>query len=190
MKCRKHKNYLDTSGRNRRRRRYLSEEERVENKRIINAAYYARYRDHILERNRSWREANTDRVRNIYNNWINNNPNYRVDRYRNNLQCRLSCILRSRLGKAIKNQQKVGSAVEDLGCSIDALIGFLEDKFQEGMSWDNYGEWHIDHVMPLSSFNLTNPNELKKACHYTNLQPLWSTDNLRKSNKVNCIDNI
>jgi hypothetical protein len=52
------------------------------------------------------------------------------------------------------------------------------------MSWNNYGKWHIDHVMPLSAFNLNNIEDVKKACHYTNLQPLWAIDNIKKSNTV------
>jgi transcription termination factor Rho len=60
------------------------------------------------------------------------------------------------------------------------LVPYLESKFEHGMSWDNYGEWHIDHIVPISIFNLENPEELQKACHYTNLQPLWAEDNLRK----------
>ena len=91
--------------------------------------------------------------------------------------------LRSRLNKAIHGNYRTGSAVRDLGCSVENLRIFIEDRFQPGMSWDNYGQWHIDHVKPLSKFNLTDKKELKKACHYSNLQPLWAKDNLKKSNK-------
>ena len=91
--------------------------------------------------------------------------------------------LRSRLNKAIKGNYKTGSAVRDLGCSIKELKKYLESKWQQGMSWDNYGEWHIDHIKPLNSFDLEDEEQLKEACHYTNLQPLWAKDNLKKGSK-------
>ncbi len=95
---------------------------------------------------------------------------------------KLKSILRSRLNNAIKNNYKSGSFVADLGCSVDFLKTYLESQFQPGMTWNNHTikGWHIDHIIPLSSFDLTNREELKKACHYTNLQPLWSKDNWKK----------
>jgi hypothetical protein len=107
------------------------------------------------------------------------------NRYNTDINFKLADILRSRLGHAIKNDQKIGSAVNDLGCSIPKLKIYLESLFQLGMSWDNYGfrGWHIDHIEPLSKFNLLNRDELLIACHYTNLQPLWWQDNIKKSNK-------
>lgn len=85
--------------------------------------------------------------------------------------------LRDRLRKAIKGNYKSGSAVRDLGCSVDYLKVHLETQFRSGMSWQNYGnkhgQWSIDHIIPLSSFDLTDREQCLKACHYTNLQPLW-----------------
>jgi hypothetical protein len=100
------------------------------------------------------------------------------------LRVKLGVNLRSRLNKAIKGNYKLGSAVKDLGCSINELREYLEVQFQPGMTWNNWSRdgWHIDHIKPLSSFNLTNREELLKAVHYSNLQPLWAKDNLVKSN--------
>lgn len=97
---------------------------------------------------------------------------------------RIKSRLRSRLRDAIKNNQKSGSAVRDLGCSIAEFKLYIESKFQPGMGWDNWSVsgWHLDHIEPLDKFDLTDPEQLKKACHYTNLQPLWAKDNLTKSN--------
>ena len=72
--------------------------------------------------------------------------------------------------------------MSDLGCTIPELKQYLESKFQEGMTWENWGVhgWHIDHIIPLSSFDLTCREQFLKVCHYTNLQPLWAKDNLSK----------
>jgi hypothetical protein len=85
---------------------------------------------------------------------------------------------------ALRTGQKSGSAIRDLGCTVEELKKHLETHFQPGMTWDNYGEWHVDHKIPLSSFDLSNPVEFKKSCHYTNLQPLWALDNIRKSDTL------
>lgn len=107
---------------------------------------------------------------------------YEKARRKLDVNFRLTQNLRARLRGAIKRNQKSGSAIQDLGCSIEELKQHLESKFQIGMTWDNYGEWHIDHVVPLSKFDLTNKNQVKEACNYTNLQPLWAEDNFRKYN--------
>ena len=68
------------------------------------------------------------------------------------------------------------------------MIQHLQQQFKDGMNWDNYGfgkdKWSIDHIIPLSKFNLTLDCELRKACHYTNLQPMWCVENFKKGNKI------
>ena len=110
---------------------------------------------------------------------------YEQNKKYNDINFKLSWILRNRLNKALKNNQKIGSAVKDLGCTIEELKSHLESLWQEGMNWDNYSRngWHIDHIKPLSSFNLEDREQFKKACHYSNLQPMWAKDNLRKGAK-------
>lgn len=102
----------------------------------------------------------------------------------NNVQYRLSHVLRTRLNIAIRNKYKAGSAVKDLGCSIEKFKLWIEMHWQDGMNWNNYGKWHLDHIKPLSSFNLSNREEFIIACNFSNIQPLWAHDNLIKHNKV------
>lgn len=108
-------------------------------------------------------------------------------RKKNDPQYILAKAIRTRIGVALKHRrtQKQWSAVEELGCSIPELVSYIESKFQPGMTWQNYGifGWHIDHIRPLVSFDLSNQEQYQQACHYTNLQPLWAKDNLSKSDK-------
>ena len=104
---------------------------------------------------------------------------------------RLRCRLRSRLREALSGKTKNGSAVRLLGCSIEGLRNHIERQFKPEMTWSNWGrgadgamEWHLDHVRPLASFDLTDPNQLALACHYTNLQPLWAVENIRKGARL------
>jgi hypothetical protein len=108
------------------------------------------------------------------------------ERYAIDVEFRLKKVLRVRVAAAVKStRKKIGSAVKDVGCTVDELRRYLETKFQPGMTWDNHGKqgWHIDHIKPLASFDLTDREQFLKACHYTNLQPLWAADNLKKSAK-------
>ena len=94
-----------------------------------------------------------------------------------------------RLYDAVKHQRGVKSAktLELLGCTVEQLHTFLEAEFTDGMTWENYGEWHIDHIRPCASFNLEDPEEQKKCFHWTNLQPLWAKDNLAKSDRLDWV---
>jgi hypothetical protein len=98
---------------------------------------------------------------------------------------RIKNRLRSRLGQAVKEYVKSASTMDLTGCSLVDLKQHLESKFQPGMTWDNYGRggWHIDHVVPCVSFNLADADQQKKCFHYTNLQPLWELDNLKKGSQ-------
>lgn len=106
------------------------------------------------------------------------------DKIKFDINYKLKSNLRTRINIAIKRNYKSGSAVKDLGCSIEDFKKYIESKFQEGMSWNNYGKWHLDHIYPLSKVNLTDKEQFLKVTHYTNYQPLWAIDNIKKGNKI------
>ena len=110
---------------------------------------------------------------------------YEKTRKLTDAEFKLVCTLRSRLGCAIKrqNSNKNNTTIDLLGCSVSFLKGYFEAKFKDGMTWENHGEWHIDHIKPCASFNLLDEEQQKKCFHYTNLQPLWGSENLSKGCK-------
>jgi hypothetical protein len=101
---------------------------------------------------------------------------------RTNPQFALASRVRSRISVAMRRLGgKNGNKTKDLiGCSFEFLKKHIESQFKEGMSWEDRSSFHIDHIKPLASFDLTDPEQLKTACHYTNLQPLSPTENMSK----------
>ena len=107
---------------------------------------------------------------------------YQKARLENSFEEKIKHRLRSRMSEAIKNGYKSASTMSLIGCSMNDFKQYLEQKFEKGMSWENYGRggWHMDHIIPCCKFDLTIPEEQKICFHYTNIQPLWELDNLRK----------
>jgi len=111
------------------------------------------------------------------------------NRFHYNIQSNLRTTIRGRIGKALEryNIKTPKKTIKYIGCTVPELKAHLEAQFKSGMSWENHSNhgWHIDHILPLASFDLTKEENLYKACHYTNLQPLWAIDNLKKNDKLN-----
>ena len=102
---------------------------------------------------------------------------------------KISSNIRCRLYQAVtraKAQKISGSFEQIVGCSWPEFKVYFENLFEPGMTWSNHSlkGWHVDHIIPVSSFDLTDPDEQRKANHWSNLQPLWAFDNLSKSNKI------
>lgn len=135
--------------------------------------YYLKNREEKKEYARKYRKENHQQLLEKAKN-----------RYKDDIQYRMRRLLRSRLKNAIRVNSKTGSAVQDLGCSVSELKTYLESQFKDGMSWDKLGEIHIDHKIPLALFDLSDRQQLLRAFHYTNLQPLWAEDNLKKGVKI------
>jgi hypothetical protein len=99
---------------------------------------------------------------------------------------RLRCNLSIRIVDALKGKCKSKRTIELVGCTINELKTHLENKFTEGMTWQNYGKggWDVDHIIPCAIFELSDPIEQQQCFHYTNLQPLWHLDNMTKSDTI------
>ena len=153
----------------------------------------------VYNRHKKWREENNELSNEIRRNWLNKNPEKRKE-YRENYKLRkherrkerrdndpvfnLTNRMRCRIWKYLNilNVTKTNKTFEIVGCTPQELKEHLEKQFKDGMTWGNRSEWHIDHKIPLSSAKTE--EELYKLCHYTNLQPLWAEENLKKSNKI------
>jgi len=145
--------------------------------------WYARNREHTINKAKKWNKENPDKANAATRKYVKKS-NYYKERYHTDIEFRLRVILRNRLLQSVRTNARAGSAVKDLGCTVSEFKEYLESRFTSGMTWDNMGDWHIDHIKPLVNFDLTNVEQFKEACHYTNLQPLCKEDNLKKSDTV------
>ena len=92
--------------------------------------------------------------------------------------------LRCRITNVLRGHSKSASTAELTGCTWKELMDHIEKQFKEGMSWDNRHLWHVDHILPCASFDLSKPEEQRKCFHFSNLQPLWAKENLSKGSKI------
>ena len=167
---------------------YKHRDKRLEEKRLELKLYpekmkqrrqeqYIKHREKRLLAVKEYNKKNKNKIR-------KRNAEYTINRYHNDPAFKIKMTLSRRMRALIK---KDGSRTVDLiGCSIDDLKKHLEAKFTHGMNWGNYGRngWHIDHILPCASFDLTKKKQQKICFHYTNLQPLWEADNIRKGDKI------
>jgi 5-methylcytosine-specific restriction endonuclease McrA len=135
-------------------------------------------KDRILERNRRWRAANPEKDR--------QHARDKYQRYKQNPSWRLTRVMRAGMWKSLKGVKGSGRWFDLLDYTVDELRAHIERQFLKGMSWGNFGEWHVDHIVPLSSFSFTGPHdpEFKRAWALSNLRPLWAAENMSKGGKV------
>lgn len=108
---------------------------------------------------------------------------YNKNRRKNDINFKILYNYRVRLRQALKQNRKSKTTEKLIGCNIDFLKYHLQKQFKKGMTWQNYGKWHIDHIRPCNSFDLSKASEQRKCFNYKNLQPLWAKENIRKRNK-------
>ena len=161
-----------------------------DSKREYNKKYYQE--DIVAQRERVRKYyKNNKESRSIYNKkWHKENrvwmSEYNRKKYRNDPNFRILTNMRNRLNHALNGELKQESAKKLLGCTVEYALIHLESQFVEGMTWGNHGYrgWHVDHIIPCASYDMTDPEQQRQCFHYTNLQPLWAEDNLRKSDKM------
>ncbi len=151
--------------------------------------YKTKNRERILAYKKKNRDENKESIREYRKRWrLKNLEKVKLKKqeygrqYLKNPKNKLANSFRGRIKRAFDGNYKSGTWKNMLGCSIEECKIYLESKFQPGMTWENHGNygWHLDHKKPISSFSI---EDLHKAFHYTNLQPLWAIDNLRKGSK-------
>lgn len=110
---------------------------------------------------------------------------YRRKRFKADPGYKLRAVLRARIVTALvrSKTKKIATTEQLIGCPVEKARKHIESLFKDGMTWENHGDWHIDHIRPLASFDLTDIEQQKIAMHYTNLQPLWAVENMKKSAK-------
>jgi len=153
---------------------------------------YKENTEDFLEKQKKYREENKENIALRRKEYTEENKNkllkkqreYEYNRYHNDLKYRITKNIRSRTYSAFKAKgiKKSTRTLSMLGCTKEQLIVHIESQFRDGMNWDNKSEWHIDHIIPLSSAK--NESELIKLSNYKNLQPLWEIENKIKSNKL------
>lgn len=156
------------------------------------AAYQKEWRkankDKTAAHQKKWREANKDEFAAYQKEWCEANKEHINEYKRNRLKTdpmyRLKMSARGRVGKALRKggYTKKSKTQEMLGIDWERFQKHIERTFTEGMTWENYGEWHVDHIMPLASANTE--EELIKLFHYTNTQALWAEENLSKGDRI------
>jgi hypothetical protein len=136
-------------------------------------AYRLQHKEYLRAWAKEYGKKNTKKLTKKYLERLKTDPNFR-----------LICYARNRMGFFLKGR-KSKTTMELLGVpNLDFLWQHLETQFQPGMTRENYGKWHVDHIIPCASFDFSEPEQHKKCFHYTNLQPLWAHDNLSKGNKI------
>jgi hypothetical protein len=174
----KYKKYLEKN--KEKMSKYLKEYNKINKDKIVKLRkeHYLNNRDEILTKNKQYHKNNKERIRARKNNYTK----YKMD---TDILYYLKHISRKRIYNFLKKKEliKNNKTFDIIGCSPEFLKNYIENLFSDGMSWEIMGKKiHIDHIIPLSSAKTE--EQIYKLCHYSNLQPLWAEDNIKKSNKI------
>ena len=159
-------------------------------RRAYNKKYKQNNREKVNTSNRKYRQNNREKYRASRREYkqrpeCKKKRNAHIKkRYHSDPQFKLAKNLRTRIWFALKGKNKSARTMKLVGCSIPHLMDHMEKQFQPGMTWENQGKWHVDHMMPCASFDLMDPEQQRRCFHYTNLQPMWGKENMSKNDKI------
>lgn len=149
--------------------------------------HYPKNKECIKKRTKQWRLNNKDKRAVSAKKYRQKHKpqlaEYAKNRRNKDIGYRLVGNLRCRIRHSLKGCKKDNTTMKLVGCTTAELKEHLKSQFVNGMTWDNYGEWHIDHIKPCAAFDLSDPVQQQECFHYTNLQPLWAIDNYKKNDK-------
>lgn len=158
---------------------------RADKNRVYRAEYYQKNRDKVLKKTAEYVRKNADKVHKRQAKWRRKNADElrkRKAEYSSKIEVKIVNRQRSRL-KTIVESTSVRRH-EMTGCTPLQLRQHIESQFVKGMTWENQGRWHIDHIMPCSAFDLTKPDQVKVCFNWQNLRPIWAKKNLSKGKKI------
>jgi len=147
--------------------------------------YRERNKEKLRAYDKRWYAANSPHKYEKTREWFARNPDKLADYHRRHdskLSRRLRHNLQRRIHKLLAEQSRSANTMALVGCTVAELRAHLESLFDKNMTWDNYGAdgWHIDHIIPCAMFDLQHSEEQGVCFHWTNLQPMWATENGQK----------
>jgi hypothetical protein len=155
---------------------------------ILSRNWYDKNSDKVKATAKEWNKNHPEKMKKSRVNWYDNNPGYNTKYFKERKLIdplfKLICDMRSLIGTSMKNggYSKASRTAEYLGCTYEEFKIHIESLFQEGMTWQNHGEWEYDHIYPIS--RAIDEDHFKQLSHYTNFQPLWKVDNRNKRDNI------
>jgi len=182
-------------------KKYRDKPESKSRKKKYDIGYNLKYKERIAKRNKIWSQNNKDKVRKTRKLYrfknLESQRKWFAAYARRQRKINPQFNMRERLSRgmtmALNRYVKEGKRFDTLtytGCSIAFLVKHIEKQFKDGMNWENRDKWHIDHIRPCASFDLTDTKQQLECFHYTNLQPLWAFDNMSKGKKINIASKV
>ena len=183
--------YFKTKEKNKEKNSLRAKEWYLKNKEkcsLNSKKWYEKNKEIKLKKSKEWVEKNKERHKQLLKNWYQKNKKHvsveRKKRYEIDPNFKMRSNISRRILLALKGKCKSANTMKLLGANVEQVWKHLESTFKPGMTKENHGEWHVDHIRPCSSFDLSKPEEQSKCFHYTNLQPLWAKENISKSDKI------